>query len=306
MYPFTTPSSPLRPPGASVARSDLRWVAVATVLTWLVSGVFELREKVSKVTERFEAWQADELPLALTALGLALAWYGWRRQRETARLLAHNRALAQQLIDVQERERASLARELHDELAQHCTAIRLEATYLGRAEDVGQVRAAAARASDSAQHLLGSLRGILRRLRPAELDELGLEAALRSLAAASQSRSGLACEVQVDGPLDDLGAAVDMAVYRVAQEALENVQRHAQARHVRVRVARGHDVLALKVEDDGRGFDPRQVTQGLGLLGAAERAAGLGGQLALERRPEGGMIVGLILPLAPPREGGAS
>ncbi len=292
----SSPPPPL-PAGGSVARSDLRWVAVVTLLTWSMSAAFELHEKLTRVTAGFEAWQVDELPLALVALGAGLAWYAWRRRRETARLLEHNRALAQQLIAVQERERLVLARELHDELAQHCTAIRVEASYLRRADDAAQVRAAAARASDSAQHLLDSLRGILRRLRPTELDELGLEAALQALLAAHGARAGHDCRLEVDGALDGLGAGVDMAVYRVAQEALANVQRHAGARQVWLRLQRDADMLALQVDDDGCGFDPSRRTHGLGLLGASERAAALGGRLVASSVPDGGTMVRMTLPL---------
>lgn len=291
-------SSRLHSPVASVARSDLRWVAVVTMLTWLLSSTLELDEKLTSLTARFEAWQADELPLALVALGLGLAWYGWRRRNETARLLAHNRALAQQLIAVQERERLALARELHDELAQHCTAIRIEASYLRRAEDAALMRAAALRASESAQHLLDSLRGILRRLRPAELDQLGLEAALQLLVAAHEARAGQHCRLEVDGALDDLGAHVDMAVYRVAQEALSNVLRHAGARHVLLRLERSGDTLDMRVDDDGCGFDPSVRTQGLGLLGATERAAALGGCLVASSAPSVGTAIRLTLPLS--------
>jgi two-component system sensor histidine kinase UhpB len=288
----TTPSSV-----ASTARSDLRWVAVATMLTWLLSAAFELHEKLSRLTLRFETWQADELPLALTALAAGLAWYGWRRRNEQARLLAQNRELAQQLIAIQERERLVLARELHDEMAQHCTAIRVEASYLLRAKEADAMRAAAQRASDSAQHLLDSLRAILRRLRPADLDELGLVAALQSLAASCEARGALQCRVEVDGAVGGLGADVDMAVYRVVQEALGNVLRHAAARSARVRLERRDDTLAVEVDDDGCGFDPDAHTRGLGLLGAAERAAALGGRLAASSRPGAGTALRMSLPL---------
>lgn len=91
--------------GRWVARSDLRWVLVGTLLTFAISSTFELHEKLAAAALRYEAWQIDELPLTLTALSLGLAWYAWRRRGEAARLLAHNRELARQLIAVQENER---------------------------------------------------------------------------------------------------------------------------------------------------------------------------------------------------------
>jgi hypothetical protein len=163
-------------------------VLVAALLGWCLAAAFDLQERIAGLSQslRLELWQVDELPLVLTVLGGGLAWYAWRRWQETVALLAHNRELALQLIEVQERERLVLARELHDELAQHCTAIRVEAAYLRHADDATALKASAASISESSRQLLDSLRGILRRLRPVELDELGLEAAVRALASAAR------------------------------------------------------------------------------------------------------------------------
>ena len=282
-----------------LARSEFAWVLAATALTFVLSSALELHEKLATLAARFETWQIDELPLTLTALALSLAWYAWRRRAEAARLLAHNRELAQQLIAVQENERLALARELHDELGQHCTAIRIEAAYIQRSRDVAQVAAAAQRAAAAAELLYESVRRLLRRLRPAELDELGLVAALQSLCEACEARSGVRCGFQHDGEPIAPGEAIDTAVYRVTQEALSNVVRHAQAASVRVELTVARGALALQVADDGRGFDPSTRTRGLGLLGAAERAAALGGQFEALSAPGTGTRVCMRLPLLP-------
>jgi signal transduction histidine kinase len=337
--------SELRP----VARSDLRWVLVGTLATFAVASAFELQEKLAAAALRFEAWQIDELPLTLTALSLGLAWYAWRRRAEAARLLAHNRELAQQLIGVQESERRALARELHDDLAQHCTSIRIEAACIERSRDATETIAAARRAATAAELLYESVRRLLRRLRPAELDELGLVAALQAACDAHERRGAMRCRFEAsaagDGDGNDdgdggaevaggsaaavndagtavtartggiggiggigagadaaavfppLGEAIDTAVYRVAQEGLANAARHAGARCValRLQVARGE--LTLQIEDDGRGFEPATRTRGLGLLGAAERAAALGGELQVSSAPGAGTRLCLRLPL---------
>lgn len=295
---MTRPQAPC--PAVAHSRSDLRWLATVTLLTWWLAATFEWQEQLTRATARWEVWQLDELPLVLVVLGLGLAWFGWRRQRETAALLARNQALARQLIEVQERERKTLARELHDELAQDCTAIRIEASILRRAVEGDALRAAALRASDSALHLLDRLRGLLRRLRPAELDELGLLAALQSLATAHQLRTGVRCQLALDSACPALSAEIEMAVYRVAQEALSNVARHAEARCVQLALS-CREGLALTVEDDGRGFDPAARTPGLGLLGAAERAALLGGRLETRRAASGGTVLSMTLPLGLPQ-----
>lgn len=289
-----------RPYGGSPARSDLAWVWAGTLLTFALSSLFELQERLASVVIHFEAWQADEIQLTLVALSLGLAWYAWRRRAEAARLLSRNHELAQKLIAVQESERLSLARELHDELAQHCTAIRIEASYIQRSRDLERIGLSARRAASSAELLQDGVRRLLRRLRPAELDTLGVVAALQSLCRDWQERSGVACAFQHEGDLQDLGEAVDTAIYRVAQEALANVMRHAQAASVRIDLRSTRSGLQLSVEDDGRGFGTSDATRGLGLLGASERAAALGGHIDMLSSPGAGTRVRMRLPLASP------
>lgn len=283
--------------GASPARSDLAWVWAGTLLTFVLSSLFELHERLAKAAVHFEAWQADEIPITLVALSLGLAWYAWRRRAEASRLLSRNHELAQKLIAVQEGERLSLARELHDELAQHCTAIRIEASYIQRSRDLERIGASARRAASSAELLQEGVRRLLRRLRPAELDALGVVAALQSLCRAWQERSGIACAFRHEGELQDLGEAVDTTVYRVAQEALANVMRHAQAASVHIDLRSTSSGLQLSVEDDGRGFGTSDPTRGLGLLGASERAAALGGRIDMLSSPGSGTRVCMRLPL---------
>ena len=273
--------TPSRPDDGS-ARRDAAWVVAATLATFALASIFELHEKVAAIALRWEAWQADEFPLTVTSLAIGLAWYAWRRRHEAARLLQHNRELARQLIDLQESERRALARELHDEIAQHCTVIRIEAAYAHRSTDVAEMAASASRAAEAASLLHEGVRRLLRRLRPAELDELGLVDALQSLCAAWSVASGVGCRFEPVGALAALGTEVDMAIYRVAQEALANVMQHAQATRVDVRLEAGEDGVVLQVDDDGCGIQrtaQRGQRRGLGLLGAGERAAALHGEL---------------------------
>lgn len=295
--------SPVRHPQSRAAQTDLAWVLAAALLTFLLASRLELQERITRLTSSLEAWQVDELPTTLVALSLGLAWYAWRRRRESQRLLARNRELAQQLIAVQEGERLALARELHDELAQHCTAIRVEAAYIERSREPAQTAAAAQRAAASAELLYEGVRRLLRRLRPAELDELGLVAALQSLCESCETRSRLRCSFNHRGRLDGLGEATDTAVYRVTQEAMSNTVRHAHAQRLAIELGVDEDgrALSLRIEDDGGGFDPKARSRGLGLLGAAERAAALGGSIEVRSEPGGGTCIELRIPL-PRRE----
>lgn len=274
------------------ARRDLAWVAAATLAAFVFGSIGQWRESMSGVLERYEAWQADELPLALTVMTLGLAWLLWRRHREAAALLRQNRELARQLIAVQEREREAVARELHDELAQHCTAIRFEAAVAERCTELPQAVAAAQRAASSAERLQQGVRRLLRQLRPVDLDALGLGAALRVLCA---QRAWPACRFSGDDAAGFCGE-VDMAVYRIAQEALSNSLRHAHATAVEIRLEPMPGGLRLSVVDDGLGFEPDAGTSGLGLLGARERAAALGGHLRVSSAPGKGTRVTLWLP----------
>jgi signal transduction histidine kinase len=301
--PDELPMSAPRLTRRTSARSDLIGVLAVTLLTFVLSSSFQWHEKLALVALRFERWQLDELPLTLTALSLGLAWYAWRRRTEAAGLLAHNRDLAQQLIAVQDNERLALARELHDELGQHCTAIRLEAAYIQHASDAAQIAAASQRVSAAAEVLYNGVRRMLHTLRPAELDELGLVAALQALCDACEARSRVSCVLAHDGALDALGESIDTAVFRVTQEALSNVARHAQAASVGVRLKATRAQLVLEIEDDGRGFDAALRTRGLGLLGATERAAMLGGELQVFAAPGAGTRIRMQLPLPGPGPG---
>lgn len=310
-----TPSAPGDPrTHRSRWRSDLWLVAAATVLCYLVASALELQETLTQRLARLERWQLDELPLTLTVLACGLAWYAVRRRREVqaqlelraqaesrvADLLEHNRELARQLISLQESERLALARELHDEFGQSCAAIRVETACLRHCaiDDRPGMLAAADRADAAAQGLYQLVRDMLRRLRPANLDTLGLAAALQALCEGWEERTGVECLLRVNGDAGALGDAIDITVYRVVQEALTNVTRHAGARCVRVELSRlsPHE-LVMRVCDDGQGMDPGLATHGLGLIGAVERAAAVGGTLQVESAPGAGLTIRMNIPL---------
>ena len=310
-----TPVRPVPEHMASRWRGDLCIVLVAAVACYVVSRALDLNESLAAGLIRYERWQLDELPLTGLVFAFGLAWYAMRRRRETERalrsraqaearaseLLAHNRELAQRLIAVQESERLALARELHDEFGQRCSAILVETACLRRcsADDRAALLGAAARADIAAQSLYQLVAGMLRRLRPANLDALGLVAALQELCEAWEERSGVACVFHAEAvAAQALPERINIAVYRVAQEALTNVTRHARANRVRLVLARdGAGHLCLTIADDGRGMDPGRSTRGLGLLGAGERAAALGGELRIDSAPGAGTRLTLRVPL---------
>ena len=306
-------SEPSRP--RSGWRRDLWGVVLVTLGCYVVSSELELHERYFAVLARYERWQADELPLSLLVLACGMAWFAFRRRRDAqdelrrreqaeahvSALLAHNRELSQGLIALQESERLALARELHDELGQSCTAIRAETAWLRHCDgaDRAGMLAAAARADVAAQNLYQLVRDLLRRLRPANLDTLGLVAAVQELCEAWEERSGVACIFHHEGMDALLADTINVTVYRVTQEALTNVMRHARASSVKVLLTRRDPAgVCLTIQDDGRGMDVAAASRGLGLLGATERAAAVGGALEVHSALGTGVRVLLRIPPA--------
>jgi diguanylate cyclase (GGDEF)-like protein len=225
-------------------------------------------------------------------------------EEKTVRFLEENRRLNRRLIDVQEEERKALARELHDEMGQALAAIKTEAALMiDCCKGPGLPICESARAIGvAADHLYGLTHCLIRRLRPTALDDLGLAAALETLVSDWRSRRpGLPCRLTVEGDLHGLPDAVNVAIFRLVQEALTNVLRHAVASHMSVTLCRSADAVLVRVEDDGRGLDPagvKRTWQHFGLLGMRERVEGLGGCLDIESVPGRGLCLHATIPAA--------
>ena len=201
-------------------------------------------------------------------------------------------------VTAQEVERQRLARELHDQTGQALTSILLGLAAIERSGTAEEAHAAAV---DLRELVVETLRGVRRlavELRPSALDDFGLEPALRRLG--QTVGEGRELDVQVESTLGGvrLPADVETALYRLVQEALTNVIKHAGAAHVSVVLARKATNVLLMIEDDGRGFDPSQTTAvGLGLLGMRERVELLDGTLQIEAAPSRGTTLVVELPL---------
>ena len=211
-------------------------------------------------------------------------------------------ALVRQLVAAQESERQRIARELHDQLGQHIVGLSLGLARLNALTETDEQRDLIALLRRLADLLGKDVHSLAIELRPAALDHLGLSAAVRAYAETIAERSGLDIDVHAE-PWDDstVDGAVQTGLYRIAQEALTNVVKHARAQHVSVILERDRDTLRLIVEDDGRGFEPRKLSRadhgGLGLAGIRERASLMGGDVTIESVMNGGTTVFVRIPV---------
>ena len=210
------------------------------------------------------------------------------------------RALTARLQTVREDERTKVAREIHDELGQALTAIKLEFTALLR--DLPAVQGPVGQRSQSILKLLDgtiqSIRRIATELRPGILDDIGLVAAVEWAAEEFQARTGINCHL--DRPDANIGMDTQSAtaLFRIVQETLTNVVRHANASEVNIRLAQEHGQLVLEVRDNGRGISEEQLSgnRSLGILGMRERALLIGGELTMSGSPGKGTTVTVRIP----------
>ena len=211
------------------------------------------------------------------------------------------RALAARLQSVREEERTYIAREIHDELGQACTAIKMDLALIGRKLTKRQAKLQA-RVGSSIQLVdstIATLRKIASEMRPRTLDDLGLPAALEAQAQEFESRTGIHCSVTLPPEPLTLDQDRSTAIFRIFQESLTNVARHAHATRVEARIEREEDRIVLVVSDNGSGFDPEVAKAGksLGLIGMQERALLLNGEFKAEGVPGSGTTMRLTLPL---------
>jgi signal transduction histidine kinase len=251
---------------------------------------------VSLATAETDAFSEDQVRLAeamssQASVAVENAVLFEQMEASTKRL----QALSRRLVEAQESERRAIARELHDEAGQSLTSLRIGLRLLEReiahgADTTGRV-SELVRTTDA---VIDGLHRLAADLRPASLDHLGLEAAVRQYSREAAAKYELAVHFKARGFTSErLPAAVETALYRVVQEAMTNVARHARATRVDILAERRGDRVMVMIEDDGVGFDPLQVQRAdhFGLLGMRERAEALSGTLTLESAPGAGTTI---------------
>jgi signal transduction histidine kinase len=232
-------------------------------------------------------------------IGLTIAWFASRHAMRLEHRLVEQRAreaevsadlqrLSARLVQAQEDEQRRIARELHDEVGQALSAVKVElAVAERRLERMHGASELLADAQSSTDGALRSVRDLTHLLHPSALDDLGLASALASQVRDFRRRHGVAMLFLNEGSDERQHPEVERAIYRVVQEGLTNIARHSRARSGRVRLAIGKQTIRVVIEDDGIGFDPADVERpgrrrGLGLLGMRERVTQLRGRLTIE------------------------
>lgn len=240
----------------------------------------------------------------LTEKALRQSEQHYRRLFDDARAMEEGlRDLSNKVLDVQEDERKRISRELHDETGQALTAISVTLASLGRNEQIsgiGQQRLH--EAQDLLRSTMETIHNFARELRPAMLDELGLLPALRSYLAAFAERTGLHIRFRANPLAEALTANAKIVLYRVAQESLTNVAKHAQAQRVDFRIRKVNSRISMMISDDGKSYrelPPEVLKQEhrLGLLGMQERVRLVNGQIAIRPRVGKGTTINVLVPL---------
>lgn len=272
------------------------FILVATIfcLSFFTSSYFNLSDNYFIWARAYEeSLDIDELPIGLLASLATLLWLSERRIYESNMLIKQNHALLQRVLEVQEIERKRIAQDLHDELGQYLNAIKAQATSLivDKTSSADTLHTAQ-RIVETADHGYHAARQMMHSLRPVALDELGLSAALEHLVDTWRDMQPLESpnthfQINILNDIDQLHENINIGIFRVVQEALTNIEKHAQASHVAINIKCVKNEIILNINDNGVGFDTKQKNKGYGLIGMVERAESLGGSLIVDSNLSG-------------------
>lgn len=273
-----------------IGLQDWRWA--------LGTGIFidDVRETVAEARADVEARvRQTGIYIGLIALGALLVVFASGLMiniRERSLADAALKKLTQRIVDTQEEERGRVARELHDGISQILVSVRYALDLTGRRLEKGDVRAreSLTKGLDHLTTALQEVRRISRDLRPGALDDLGLGPALKTLTDEFVERSGIEAELQTVVFRNRLDEDAKIALFRIAQEALNNIERHADARRVQIRLFGHRRGATLRIQDDGAGFRRSEAKGGLGLRNMQERTEQLGGSFRVLSSADGTVI----------------
>jgi signal transduction histidine kinase len=277
---------------------DSVWVPIAFLSAYAISSHFNFSDNYYIWARQYEqGLDIDELLPALLASLVALLWFAKRRINESKILIKKNHALLQRILEVQEDERKRIARDLHDDLGQYLSAIKAQSnSLLIDASSSADVQLTAKSITSSADHAYDATRNMIHSLRPVALDDLGLSAALehlldtwrsistetmQSVARLDKNSRPTNYQLHIHGDIDSYHETVNITVFRIVQEALTNIAKHARAQAVLIDIESKANYLTIAITDDGVGFDISKQNSGYGLLGIAERVEALAGNMEI-------------------------
>lgn len=299
-------------------KRDTLLVSLAIFVSYLFILWINLAEALAEKLAKYESLQLDELPFLLLLMAIGLAWLTYRRVNERDHeielriqaeekilsLLTENKALTQHLIEIQEAERQQLAIDLHDDIGQYLLAIRLDASALNLVssdENAFSINLHARRILSNAQHIQEMTRTLMRRLRPAPTDTKGLFDSIHQLTQEwHQQHPHIKLESNINQFSDVFTQQVSITIYRLTQEALTNISKHANASKVSIRLALKSDetnrYIYLEIKDDGKGY-ANQAAQGMGMIGMRERVASVLGDFRINSEANNGVTVVAQIPI---------
>ena len=277
----------------------LFFLVVNGVVYWAVGSALRPLNKILSALTELEHGNLNARlpPFSLPELSSISSKFNAMAQTlETSKTKNHR--LTQRIIRLQEDERKKIAHDLHDEIGQHLTAINIDASAILKAKNIRAAHASARAISDVAKQLMGIVREMLQHLRPAVLDALGLRASLEELISTWGHRNrGIGISTSISGELDTLNEGVAITAYRIVQECLTNIAKHASASLVTISVEAKNGSLELSVQDNGQGFGQPLTSHGFGLVGMKERIESLGGMFNFRSDLGLGVHIEASLPL---------
>ena len=292
----------------------LLFLAIGTTLSvvinfWIIKNALRPLSDLSALVNQVQAGSQQIDPQFLEPTDPEISQLAATLDSLVRELNEHNlelRALSEQSINALEEERKQIALSLHDDTGQSLSMmiINLERLESQLSYDDSQVREKLANTRQLAQDALANLRKIVYGLRPTILDDLGLLPAIRWYARTNLEDAGIVVEVHGNGEFDALSPQVNSTLFRIAQEAVNNIVRHANAKSTEITLTNQDDCVLLEVVDDGQGFEPGEVrdraleSHHFGILGMQERAELVGGRIELFSKPESGTRVLIRVPSA--------
>lgn len=310
---YLTASIVMRNPDVSRAMLVFGFAVAGTAISvvlnyWIVKAAFEPLQNLERVADAVQAGDFSARATPSRFCDPQLERFGQSLNHALDVIEADRqqiRMLADRVIDAQEAERKRIARELHDDTAQLLFAQLLRVSALS-ASPHAEVRETAAEIGEMMSEAMESVRRLGHELRPPALDDLGLKAALEDLAHRMSEQMGIPVAFSTADLRRRMDPAVELVLYRVAQEALTNTWKHAAASHVRGAISRDDRGVRLVIEDDGKGFDVMSASRsdgrgiGMGLFGMAERVELVGGTLTIDGARNPGTRVEAYVPLETP------